>query len=99
MHGCKADGKHLGCRFCGRGYEPCPTTTATSTTMTATTTTTLLTTSTQTTTMVTTVTTTTRRGLRFKDYSEESKTVSGNQLASLVQLAVMLCLLTSPLHL
>jgi len=100
MHGCNADGKHLGCRFCGKGYEPCPTTTATSTTATATTTTTLLTTSTQTTTTVTTVTTTTRRGLRFKDYSDESKTVSGNQLACLVQLAVMLCLVTlSPLHL
>merc|ERR1712008_601983 len=93
MHGCNADGKHFGCRFCGKGYEPCPTTTATSTTETATTTTTLSTTSTQTTTTVTTITSTSTEVSRLRGSS------SRPWLASSVQYAVMLSLMAViPLH-
>merc|ERR1712194_608655 len=92
MYGCNADGKHFGCRFCGKGYEPCPTTTETSTTMT----TTFSTTSTQTSTTVTTVTSTSTvtSALRLRG--------SGLRpwLASSVQYAIILCLMAvTPLHL
>merc|ERR1712194_665883 len=96
MHGCNADGKHFGCRFCGKGYEPCPTTTETSTTVTTTMTTTLSTTSTQSTTTVTTATSTSTvtSALRLRG--------SGLRpwLASSVQYAIIMCLMAvTPLHL